>query len=149
MGTASRLVAMSRVPEVLRGSRTRVGQGRAGRHAPRLWPVPLAAAAAVLVAGAVAGLIYSFLRSNAVPVEVPGSGPAVDVLEVVKTTIAATAFVGAILAGLYAYRKRALRRATRVAPTRRNSRRGIPLPPINSDTRGLPPVSRGSTRWRT
>jgi hypothetical protein len=105
MGTASRLVAMSRVREVLRGSRARVGQGRAGRHAPRLWPVPLAAAAAVLVAGAVAGLIYSFLRSNAVPVEVPGSGPAVDVLEVVKTTIAATAFVGAILAGLYAYRK--------------------------------------------
>jgi hypothetical protein len=52
--------------------------------------------------------VFLILRAVTVPVAEPSKAPAVNVLELVKTTITVTAFVGVILAGLYAYRKQLL-----------------------------------------
>lgn len=79
--------------------RWRQGQGR-GRYAPRLWPVWLVAPIWVVAAIALAGIIFLLLRAAA-------SRPS-DVLELVKTTITVAGFVGAVLVGVYGYRKQRL-----------------------------------------
>lgn len=76
-----------------------------------MWRVWISAPLVVAAAGGVAYLIYLQLRDAAPPVVVPGQPPAVNTLEVVKTTISVAAFIGAVLAGLYAYRKQRLTEA--------------------------------------
>jgi hypothetical protein len=80
-----------------------------GRYAPALWPVWLVAPTWVTVAGALAWIIYLRLRAVAVPHAAPSGGPAViDPLDVIKTTITVAGFVGAVLVGVYGYRKQRL-----------------------------------------
>jgi uncharacterized protein YjbI with pentapeptide repeats len=63
----------------------------------------------VAVASALAMAIYLQLRTVAVPRPGPNAGPAViDPLDVIKTTIAVAGFVGAVLVGVYGYRKQRL-----------------------------------------
>jgi hypothetical protein len=66
-----------------------------------MWRMPLAAAASLLATAIGASLIYWGLRSTAVP---PGGSN----LELVKSTITVTAFAGAVLTGVYAYRRQLL-----------------------------------------
>jgi hypothetical protein len=72
----------------------------AGRYAPRLWPVPAALALAVLGAAAAGYGIYAVLRDIAEPKETS--------LDVLRAAIGVAAFFGAVLAGVYAYRKQRL-----------------------------------------
>ena len=85
-------------------------QGHArGRYAPRLWPVWLAAPIWVAAAIALAVVIYLQLQAVAVPRPGPNGGPAPrDPLDVIKTTITVAGFVGAVLVGVYGYRKQRL-----------------------------------------
>jgi uncharacterized protein YjbI with pentapeptide repeats len=62
----------------------------------------------VVVGCTAAALVFLWLRSAAVPKPVggcPSCPPQVDTLDVLRTTLAVMAFVGALLTGLYAYRK--------------------------------------------
>jgi len=80
-----------------------------GRYAPRLWPVWLAAPLWVAAASLMAWIIYLRLRAVAVPRPGPnGAPPSIDPLDVIKTTIAVAGFIGAVLVGVYAYRKQRL-----------------------------------------
>ena len=80
-----------------------------GRYAPRLWPVGLVALSAVLAASALAGGIYLGLLALAASRPGPNGGPAsLDPLDVIKTTITVAGFVGAVLVGVYGYRKQRL-----------------------------------------
>src|SRR4051812_31770944 len=47
--------------------------------------------------------VFRWLDALAVPVAVPGGRPQVDTLEVIRTTLAVLAFIGALLVGLYLY----------------------------------------------
>lgn len=63
----------------------------------------------VAVAISMAWIIYLELRAIALPHPGPNGGPAViDPLEIIKTTITVAGFVGAVLVGLYGYRKQRL-----------------------------------------
>jgi hypothetical protein len=63
----------------------------------------------VTVASALAWVIYLRLQAVAVPRAAPNGGPAViDPLDVIKTTITVAGFVGAVLVGVYGYRKQRL-----------------------------------------
>jgi hypothetical protein len=63
----------------------------------------------VAVASALAMVIYLQLRTVAVPRPGPSGGPAsIDPLDVIKTTITVAGFVGAVLVGVYGYRKQRL-----------------------------------------
>src|SRR3954452_3086770 len=86
-------------------------QSRAPGETPRMWRVWISAPILVAAASGLAYLIYVQLRSAAPLVALPGQPPAVNTLEVVKTTISVAAFVGAVLAGIYAYRKQRLTEA--------------------------------------
>ena len=80
-----------------------------GRYAPRLWPVWLVAPIWVAAASALALVIYLLLRAVAVPRPGPNGGPgSIDPLDVIKTTITVAGFVGAVLVGVYGYRKQRL-----------------------------------------
>jgi Pentapeptide repeats (9 copies) len=80
-----------------------------GRYAPHLWPVWLVAPIWVAVAIALAVVIYLQLRAVAVPYASPNGRPAsLDPLDVIKTTITVAGFVGAVLVGVYGYRKQQL-----------------------------------------
>lgn len=80
-----------------------------GLYAPRLWPVWLVAPIWVAAAIALAVVIYLRLRAVAVPRPGPNGGPALrDPLDVIKTTITVAGFVGAVLVGVYGYRKQRL-----------------------------------------
>jgi uncharacterized protein YjbI with pentapeptide repeats len=80
-----------------------------GRYAPRLWSVWLVAPIWVVAAIAIALIIYLQLRAVAVPWPGPNGGPAPrDPLDVIKTTITAAGFLGAVLVGVYGYRKQRL-----------------------------------------
>jgi hypothetical protein len=71
-------------------------------HTPDLWVVWLVAPIWVTVATALAGVIYLGLLG-------PNGGPASrDQLELIKTTITVAGFVGAVLVGVYGYRKQRL-----------------------------------------
>lgn len=80
-----------------------------GRYAPRLWPVWPVAISAVVVASALAWVIFLRLRAVTVPHAAPNGGTAsIDPLDVIKTTITVAGFVGAVLVGVYGYRKQRL-----------------------------------------
>lgn len=92
-----------------RRMRWRQGRARTGRYAPRLWSVWLVAPIWVVATIVMACGIYLTLRSIAVPRPGPNGGPAlVDPLDVIKTTITVAGFVGAVLVGVYGYRKQRL-----------------------------------------
>jgi hypothetical protein len=61
----------------------------------------LAATASLLAAGLLASLVHWWLRSGVAFADASN-------LEVVKTTVTVTAFAGAVLAGVYAFRKQLL-----------------------------------------
>lgn len=87
----------------------RQSRSRGGRYAPRLWWVWLVAPFWIVVASAMAWGIYLKLRTIAVPHPGPNGGPAViDSLDVIKTTITVAGFIGAVLVGVYGYRKQRL-----------------------------------------
>ncbi len=73
-----------------------------------MWPVWAVAPVVLLVGWLVARLVYLQLAKAATPVQAPGGSPRVDTLEVIKTTLTVLAFAGALLTGLYAYRKQRL-----------------------------------------
>jgi hypothetical protein len=78
-------------------------------HTPDLWVVWLVAPIWVTVAIALAVVIYLPLHAVAVPRPGPNAGPAPrDPLDVIKTTITVAGFVGAVLVGVYGYRKQRL-----------------------------------------
>jgi uncharacterized protein YjbI with pentapeptide repeats len=80
-----------------------------GQYAPHLWPVWLVAPIWVAAAIALGVVIYLQLRAFTVPHAVPNGGPAPqDPLDVIKTTITVAGFVGAVLVGVYGYRKQRL-----------------------------------------
>jgi hypothetical protein len=80
-------------------------QGR-GQYAPQLWSVWLAAPMCVGAASALAWFIFLQLRAVTVLHAAPNGGSAsVDQLDLIKTTITLTGFVGAVLVGVYGYRK--------------------------------------------
>ena len=79
-----------------------------GEHAPRLWSVWVAAPIVLALGCAGAYVVFRWLHSAAIPIDVPGGSSRVDSLEVIKTTLTVLAFGGALLAGLYAYRKQRL-----------------------------------------
>jgi uncharacterized protein YjbI with pentapeptide repeats len=80
-----------------------------GQHAPDLWSVWLAAPICVTVASVLAGGIYLGLLALAASRPGPNGGPPViNPLDVIKTTITVAGFVGAVLVGLYGYRKQRL-----------------------------------------
>ncbi|MEO7194834.1 MAG: pentapeptide repeat-containing protein [Pseudonocardiaceae bacterium] len=71
-----------------------------------MWPVALISVAA---ASAMAWVIYLKLRAVAAPRPGPNGGPAsIDSLDVIKTTITVAGFIGAVLVGVYGYRKQRL-----------------------------------------
>jgi uncharacterized protein YjbI with pentapeptide repeats len=72
----------------------------AGRYAPRLWPVWIVLRLALVVAGGAGYGIYALLRHFTDPKE--------TVLDVVRAAVGVAAFFGAVLAGVYAYRKQRL-----------------------------------------
>jgi hypothetical protein len=80
-----------------------------GRYAPHLWSVWLVTPIWVTVAGVLAWVIFLRLRAIAVPHAAPNGGPAsIDQLDVIKTTITVAGFVGAVLVGVYGYRRQRL-----------------------------------------
>ena len=80
-----------------------------GRYAPPLWPIWLAALVWVAAASLLAWIIYLQLWAIAVPRPGPNGGPpSIDPLDVIKTTITVAGFVGAVLVGVYGYRKQRL-----------------------------------------
>ncbi|MCA1605411.1 MAG: hypothetical protein LC775_08055, partial [Acidobacteria bacterium] len=88
---------------------------RGGRYAPRLWHVSIAVITAVITAGFAAWLTYVGLQTIIGPVTPSSSAPTgtdappnYSKLDLIKTTIAGMAFWGAVLAGVYAYRKQRL-----------------------------------------
>lgn len=76
-------------------------QGRGGQYTPALWKMSVAATASLVAAFAFASGIYWWLRNS---VAMSGASN----LDVVRTTITVTAFAGAVLAGVYAFRKQLL-----------------------------------------
>lgn len=80
-----------------------------GRYTPNLWPVWIVAPLAVIVAGLVGWGIYhqayGFFADEAARQKPSKS---VDVNDVLKATVTVLTLAGAVLAGLYAYRKQLL-----------------------------------------
>ena len=78
-------------------------------YAPRLQPVWLFTSLSVAVATAVLAGIYVGLYYGLVPADPPGTDPRTNrTLEIAKVAIALAGFVGAVLTGVYAYRKQRL-----------------------------------------
>ncbi len=77
-----------------------------GHHAPRLWPVWVVGLLALLLTLAVGYGIYGFLHSLAAREATPENPVATH--EVIRTALATLTFAGAVLAGVYAYRKQRL-----------------------------------------
>jgi hypothetical protein len=83
-------------------------RGDRGQYAPRLWPVSPVAISAVVVAGALAGGIYLGLLALAASRPGPNGGPAsIDLLDISRPR-SPSGFVGAVLVGVYGYRKQRL-----------------------------------------
>ncbi|MFJ9381610.1 hypothetical protein [Streptomyces sp. NPDC101455] len=80
-----------------------------GRYAPNLWPVWIVAPIAVIAAGLIGWGIYhqayGFFAHAAARQKPPTT---VDVNDVLKATVTILTLTGAVLAGLYAYRKQLL-----------------------------------------
>ena len=83
-------------------SRRRLRATRGGvRHAPHLWPVWIAAPIAIIVACALAWVLYQHVLGSSAVV---GAKP----LDVVRITLTLMAGFAAVLTGVYAYRKQRL-----------------------------------------
>lgn len=94
-------------PEV--ASLLRRRQAPRGRYAPNLWSVWVVAPVALVVVGALAfGLYHGVYGLLADAARSQKSGKPVDINDVVKTTVTVLTLVGAVLAGIYAYRKQLL-----------------------------------------
>ncbi|MFS8202576.1 pentapeptide repeat-containing protein [Streptomyces sp. CWNU-52B] len=80
-----------------------------GRYAPNLWPVWLVAPVALLAASLLGWGIYQFAHHYfaQAAAEQEAAEP-VNVNDVLKATVTALTLVGAVLAGLYAYRRQLL-----------------------------------------
>jgi hypothetical protein len=84
---------------------------RRGEYAPDLKSVWAAAPLVLVVGGVTAWLVFMLLRDAAVPKRVescPTCPPQVDTLDVIRTALSVMLFLGALLTGLYAYRKQRL-----------------------------------------
>lgn len=84
-------------------------QAPRGRYTPNLWSVWVVAPVALVVVGALAfGLYHGVygLLADAARSQKPGKP--VDINDVIKTTVTVLTLVGAVLAGIYAYRKQLL-----------------------------------------
>lgn len=77
-----------------------------GRHTPNLWPVWAVAPLALIVVGALAYGLYRGVDAL-LAAENTSKNP-VDVQDVIKTAVTVITLIGAVLAGLYAYRKQLL-----------------------------------------
>ncbi|MET7520309.1 hypothetical protein ABZS88_44610 [Streptomyces sp. NPDC005480] len=77
-----------------------------GRHTPNLWPVWAVAPLALIVVGARA--FGPYRGADALLTAENKSKNWVDVQDVIKTAVTVITLIGAVLAGLYAYRKQLL-----------------------------------------
>ncbi|MFC9534400.1 pentapeptide repeat-containing protein [Streptomyces sp. NPDC056975] len=77
-----------------------------GRHTPNLWPVWAVAPLALIIVGALAYGLYQGAEAL-LTAESTSKNP-VDVQDVIKTAVTVITLIGAVLAGLYAYRKQLL-----------------------------------------
>ncbi|MFE1986737.1 pentapeptide repeat-containing protein [Streptomyces mirabilis] len=84
-------------------------QAPQGRYTPTLWPVWLVAPLALVVVSALSFGLYHgvyYLLSGSANAQRPPKP--LDVSDVIKTTVTVLTLVGAVLAGIYAYRKQLL-----------------------------------------
>ncbi|KPI20983.1 hypothetical protein OK006_9394 [Actinobacteria bacterium OK006] len=94
-------------PEV--ASLLRRRQAPRDRYTPNLWSVWVVAPVALVVVGALAfGLYHGVYGLLADAARSQKSGKPVDINDVIKTTVTVLTLVGAVLAGIYAYRKQLL-----------------------------------------
>jgi hypothetical protein len=77
-------------------------------HTPRLQPVWLVATLSVLAASVALLTVYFWFDHILIPAAPAGASDADRSLNVFKTALALATFVGAVLAGVYAYRKQKL-----------------------------------------
>ncbi|MFF2436998.1 pentapeptide repeat-containing protein [Streptomyces sp. NPDC058107] len=80
-----------------------------GRYTPNLWPVWIVAPVALIAAGALGWVIYHYAYDHFAQAAATQKPPKpVNINDVLKATVTALTLVGAVLAGLYAYRKQLL-----------------------------------------
>ncbi|MFF1812897.1 pentapeptide repeat-containing protein [Streptomyces sp. NPDC058251] len=80
-----------------------------GRYTPNLWPVWIVAPVALIAAGALGWVIYHYAYDHFAQAAADQKPPKpVNINDVLKATVTALTLVGAVLAGLYAYRKQLL-----------------------------------------
>ncbi|MFC8095444.1 pentapeptide repeat-containing protein [Streptomyces sp. NPDC057301] len=80
-----------------------------GRYTPNLWPVWIVGPLALIAASALGWVIYHYAYDHFAQAAANQQPPKpVDINDVLKATVTALTLVGAVLAGLYAYRKQLL-----------------------------------------
>lgn len=80
-----------------------------GRYTPNLWPVWIVAPVALIAVGALGWVIYIYAYDHFAQAAANQKPPQpVNINDVLKATVTALTLVGAVLAGLYAYRKQLL-----------------------------------------
>ncbi|WP_328543486.1 MULTISPECIES: pentapeptide repeat-containing protein [unclassified Streptomyces] len=80
-----------------------------GRYTPNLWPVWIVAPVALIAAGALGWVIYHYAYDRFAQAAADQKPPKpVNINDVLKATVTALTLIGAVLAGLYAYRKQLL-----------------------------------------
>ncbi|MFG2441008.1 pentapeptide repeat-containing protein [Streptomyces sp. NPDC048508] len=84
-------------------------QASQGRYTPNLWPVWVVAPIALIVTGVVGWLIYEYAYDHFTEAAARQRPPKpADINDVLKATVTGLTLIGAVLAGLYAYRKQLL-----------------------------------------
>jgi hypothetical protein len=80
-----------------------------GRSTPNLWPVWIVAPVALIAAGVLGWVIYHYAYDHFAQAAADQKPPKpVNINDVLKATVTALTLIGAVLAGLYAYRKQLL-----------------------------------------
>ncbi|RFC78238.1 pentapeptide repeat-containing protein [Streptomyces sp. AcE210] len=80
-----------------------------GRYTPNLWPVWIVAPVALIAAGALGWVIYHYAYDHFAQAAADQEPPKpVNINDPLKATVTALTLIGAVLAGLYAYRKQLL-----------------------------------------
>ncbi|MFF2254595.1 pentapeptide repeat-containing protein [Streptomyces sp. NPDC058142] len=80
-----------------------------GRYTPNLWPVWIVAPVALRAAGALGWVIYHYAYDHFAQAAAGQKPPKpVNINDPLKATVTALTLIGAVLAGLYAYRKQLL-----------------------------------------
>ncbi|MFI8794256.1 hypothetical protein [Streptomyces sp. NPDC055105] len=83
-----------------------------GRYTPNLWPVWIVAPVALIAAGALGWVIYHYAYDHFAQAAADQEPPKpVNINDPLKATVAALTLIGAVLAGLHAYRKQLLAEA--------------------------------------